>query len=98
MLSYNGTTPSQNIRGNSVPGSIFSNIISFPPVKLKKINTSHGYINNHQSPFIDPLKIELKNFEKLPLLDYGGHEMKYPFNHKKNEFSKKFKSLYFLMV
>ena len=36
----------------------------------------HGYINDHQSPFIGPTKKVIENFEKLPPLDHGGPEMK----------------------
>ena len=37
--------------------------------------TCHGYINNHRSPFIGPIKMYRK-FEKLPSLDSGHPEMK----------------------
>ena len=37
-------------------------------------------INNHQSPFIGPTKID-KKCEKLPPLDHGGPKMKFTYFH-----------------
>ena len=42
---------------------------------------SHAMIiNNHQSPFIGPIKIDQK-CEKLPPLDHGGPKMKFTYFH-----------------
>ena len=38
--------------------------------------TCHGYIKNHQSPFIGPIEIDPKKLEITPL-DHGGHDMKF---------------------
>ena len=54
---------------------LFKSIALVGKMYQKKYRT-HGYINNPQSPFIDPIKND-KKCDKLPPSDHGGPKMKF---------------------
>jgi len=61
----------KKLRADPVPRAVFSHLMSkmdFSPIVLvEKKYACHGYINNHQSPFIGPIKIDQKCENYPPL-------------------------------